>query len=373
MTARRKRVLLVGMNKWLDEVCVLGDEDLLSKLDGFAACDRRLNAQIVAHLAEVYMRKLHLDQGYTSLYVYANERLGFSEDQAYKRARTAKLVHDFPEVLDHLESGELTLSSAVVLAPHLAACCDEVKAEAGEALIEQARGMSKRQAERLVAQPPRGGDVADGEPRVKLELWVRKEDLEKFERAVDLDRHKDPSGDSAALFARLVDQYVKRREKERFAVTDRPRTAPGRETKSTAATAPGRSSEDIPAATKRQVYLRDEKRCTFVGPSGTRCTSTGFLEIDHVVPRALGGGSEASNLRLLCRSHNGRAAEHALGVETVTQAKGKAALRADATSALVNLGFSRKVARRAVGHSEGATIEAVIRSALKHTPRAASR
>jgi 5-methylcytosine-specific restriction endonuclease McrA len=361
------------MNTLLDDVCVLSDDELLSKLDAFAACDRRLNAQIVAHLAEVDMRKLHLDQGYASLYVYANERLGFSEDQAYKRARVAKLVHDFPEVLDHLESGELTLSSAVVLAPHLAASCDEAQGEAGETLIEQACGMSKRQVERLVAQPPRGGDVDDGEPRVKLELWVRKEDLEKFERAMDLDRHRDPSGDSAELFARLVSEYVKQREKERFAVTDRPRTAPGRETKSTATTAPGRSSKDVPAATKRQVYLRDEQRCTFVGPSGTRCANTGFLEIDHVMPRALGGGNQLGNLRLLCRSHNGRAAEHSLGVETIARAKGKASLRADATSALVNLGFSRKVARRAVGQSEGATIEAVIRSALKHTPQAAIR
>jgi 5-methylcytosine-specific restriction endonuclease McrA len=359
------------MNTLLDDVCVLSDDELLSKLDGFAACDRRLNAEIVAHLAEVDMRKLHLDQGYASLYVYANERLGFSEDQAYKRARVAKLVHDFPEVLDHLESGELTLSSAVVLAPHLAASCDEEEGE-GDALIEQARGMSKRQVERLVARPPRGGDD-DSEPLVKLELWVRKEDLEKFERAMDLDRHKDPSGDSAELFARLVDQYVKQREKERFAVTERPQTAPGRETKSTATTAPGRSSKDIPAATKRHVYERDEKRCAFVGPSGTRCANTGFLEIDHVMPRALGGESEASNLRLLCRSHNGRAAEHVLGVETIARAKVRAALRADATSALVNLGFSRKVARRAVGHSEGATIEAVIRSALKHTPQPAIR
>jgi hypothetical protein len=208
---------------------------------------------------------------------------------------------------------------------------------------------------------------------VKLELWVRKDDLEKFEQAVDLDRHKDPSGDSAALFARLVGEYVQRREKERFAVTDRPRTAPGRETKITAATTPGRSSMDVSAATKREVYLRDEKRCTFVGPGGTRCANSGFLEIDHVVPRALGGGSEAGNLRLLCRSHNSRAAENALGVETIARAKGKASLRADATSALVNLGFSRRVAKRAVGHSEGATLEAVIRSALKHTPRVAIR
>ena len=47
--------------------------------------------------------------------------------------------------------------------------------------------------------------------------------------------------------------------------------------------------------------------------TGKRCKARGFLEFDHLHPHALGGSGDASNLRLLCRSHNRLAAEQAFG------------------------------------------------------------
>jgi hypothetical protein len=52
-----------------------------------------------------------------------------------------------------------------------------------------------------------------------------------------------------------------------------------------------------------------------VSPDGCRCQERGRLEIDHVVPVALGGAARPENLRLLCRAHNQHAAEVALGCE----------------------------------------------------------
>jgi hypothetical protein len=48
-------------------------------------------------------------------------------------------------------------------------------------------------------------------------------------------------------------------------------------------------------------------------PSGKRCGSRYFLEIDHIQAVALDGGNEPDNLRLLCRSHNTRAAVKTFG------------------------------------------------------------
>jgi hypothetical protein len=53
---------------------------------------------------------------------------------------------------------------------------------------------------------------------------------------------------------------------------------------------------------------RDGLRCSYVSPDGNRCDCRAFLEFDHVDPVALGGGPEAENLRLLCRTHNRLAA-----------------------------------------------------------------
>ncbi len=37
------------------------------------------------------------------------------------------------------------------------------------------------------------------------------------------------------------------------------------------------------------------------------------IEVDHIVPRAKGGGHGQENLRLLCRAHNFHVAELAYG------------------------------------------------------------
>ncbi len=61
----------------------------------------------------------------------------------------------------------------------------------------------------------------------------------------------------------------------------------------------------IPAAVRRQVWERDGGCCSYADRgSGRRCGSRHLLEIDHVVPYALGGSAEPDNLRLLCAAHH---------------------------------------------------------------------
>ena len=61
-----------------------------------------------------------------------------------------------------------------------------------------------------------------------------------------------------------------------------------------------------PAAVARAVFLRDGKQCSYVSPDGRRCSARRCLELDHVVPWAVGGKSTVENLRLRCRAHNQR-------------------------------------------------------------------
>jgi len=70
---------------------------------------------------------------------------------------------------------------------------------------------------------------------------------------------------------------------------------------------------DVPAPLERAVRLRDGDRCQFPLDSGGVCGSTWQVELDHVVPVALGGETSLSNLRCLCRAHNQAAAREALG------------------------------------------------------------
>jgi HNH endonuclease len=62
----------------------------------------------------------------------------------------------------------------------------------------------------------------------------------------------------------------------------------------------------LSAELRRLVWARDQGRCR-------QCDSTRYIEIDHMIPLALGGSDEADNLRLLCRSCNQRSAIETLG------------------------------------------------------------
>ena len=121
----------------------MSDGDLLAEVTRLAACERSATAALVALLAEVDARQLHLAEGCSSLFVYCTERLRLSEHAAYHRIEAARAVRAFPIILEHLRSGDLTLTAVTLLRPHL------TKAN-HERLLDAARGGSKRDVEWLV-------------------------------------------------------------------------------------------------------------------------------------------------------------------------------------------------------------------------------
>jgi 5-methylcytosine-specific restriction endonuclease McrA len=66
---------------------------------------------------------------------------------------------------------------------------------------------------------------------------------------------------------------------------------------------------------RREVWSRDEGKCTWPLDSGGICGSTLRLEIDHVVPRRRNGPSTIGNCRLACKFHNQLAARQVYGAD----------------------------------------------------------
>jgi 5-methylcytosine-specific restriction endonuclease McrA len=310
----------------------LSDEELLGRLDELACVERKLIAEVVAHLAEVERRKLHLALGYGSMFAYATERLRFSEQAAYRRIRAARLSLEHPQTIDYLAQGELTIASVSVIAPH-----------ADAELLEEARGKSKREVEELIAERQ------PNSPRGELTVTLTARGADLLREARDL----DPAS-VAELVERSLELFVAQKKKQRFSQVGRPRPAPAK------------SADNINAATRREVFERDGSRCSFVGVDGKRCESTHLLEYDHVQPRALGGRHDAENLRLLCRAHNQHVAEQVFGADKLEHERQQSALRRDALSALTNLGFKKAEARTVIDQvvRPGLAIEPLLRAAL---------
>ena len=321
----------------------LSDRDLLASTQAAAKSERKVSADLLAHIAEVDHRKLYRKEACSSMFTYCTERLGLSEDAAAKRLQVARKVRELPELLDALALGRVHLTGLKLLVPHL-------NADNCTRLIERAEGKSKRKIEELVAElaprpdvparlrklpaprptpvrpppvsipaepalleqpprvetrPPRRLVLAPLAPaRYKLELTADQALYDKIGKARELLRHRVPSGDLVEVIDRAVTLLVDKLEKERFGLTSSPR-------KSKAEL--DQDSRHIPNRVKRAVHDRDGGQCSYIDGRGRRCTAHGMLEYDHIVPFAMGGKSDVDNLRLRCRPHNQLHAEEIFG------------------------------------------------------------
>ena len=321
-------------------VAALSDRELLAQTSNLARVERHLQGAIIDHLAEIEARSLFLRRGFASLFEYAVRELGYSDAAAGRRIAAMRLCADNPHTRERLRDGSLSLSAAAELqwafdrqrrrppaatTPAVAALPTEpplvLDAVGRQKLVEEAAGKSTRQVKRMLADlDPELAAAADrvrplGNGRYELKALIDAECQRGLEQLTGLLSHVDPRMTVGQLVGRLVREALDRHDPSRR----RPRTGsrPAVSATSTAQTGPGcdghaapapksrASGRAIPAAVKREVWQRDAGRCRYVDPhTGRRCTSRHLLQIDHVLPYTLGGGSDPANLRLLCHAHH---------------------------------------------------------------------
>jgi 5-methylcytosine-specific restriction endonuclease McrA len=150
--------------------------------------------------------------------------------------------------------------------------------------------------------------------------------MEKLDAARDALSHSHPEADAEAILEAGLDLLIERHAKRRGCTRPKACTRPEAEKRAPEDQSDGerrggndqprqqaRNPRFIPAAVKREVWLRDGGRCQFKLENGELCGSTHRLHFDHVLPVALGGESTARNVRLACAPHNLLAARRIFG------------------------------------------------------------
>ena len=115
----------------------VSDDDLLRRLSELLRQSRRVEADLVAHIAEVDARRLYAREAASSMFAYCTEVLHLSEPEAYLRIAVARASRRHPVLLTMLADGRLHLSGIERLAPHLTE-------ENREALLKRAAHRSRR-------------------------------------------------------------------------------------------------------------------------------------------------------------------------------------------------------------------------------------
>jgi hypothetical protein len=356
----------------------LSDTELLANTRGLIGRSNQVFAALLAHLGEVEARGLHRSRACSSLYAYCIYELRLSEDAAVRRVAAARLVRQFPELLDAVAAGELHLTGLLMLGPHLTR-------ENHREVLARAKHRTKKEIAKLVrildplpevpariealGPAPRGvvatnptwaeqvasfcpvrelvpGDRPrdwvkdvpevlevpevpevleaseldapariDEALRYKVQFTATEEYVNLLERAAALLSHANEHNGIEDIHHRALRGLVEQLEKRRYG-------APAVDSKAeeTAKPAPKRGprrSRHIPARIRRAVFDRDGARCTYVDAAEQRCRETHHLELHHLEPFARRGVHDAANITLRCKAHNALAAEHDFGPEHI--------------------------------------------------------
>jgi 5-methylcytosine-specific restriction endonuclease McrA len=292
------------------------DEELLSDITTLVGSQRELTARLVANLAEIEDRRLHLLAGFSSMFDFCQKKLRMSEAEAFRRILAARLGRRFPAVYSLLASGHVNLSTLELVREWLTE-------ENHEELLSAVTGKRKCEVQAILAvrfpqpdRPSRIQRLAMVEPlaegRFRVEFTASDELRRKLELCLDLTSHANPSRDLDVVIERAVDLLLLDLEKKRLGKTKRPRCETGES---------ARKPSGVTNRVRREVFERDGIRCTYVAEDGRRCEATAFLELDHTEPKALGGSNEARNLRVRCRAHNQLWAEQVYGRERVERGR----------------------------------------------------
>ncbi len=306
-------------------------------------------ARLIAHLAEVSRRTLHLKLGYRGLFEYCTECLGLPEGSTALRIQVSGVCRRHPLILDALAGQQISLTVAGKLARH-------INAENCERLVADCTGMTKREVQEYLVhlapkptvspgarrrktpapEPGKPGSAEPCQPDIyNLRFAADKGFMDKLSRAAEVGGMGDACRNMARVFERALDAYLekndpwKRQERREKRATRKAHAEVEVEvevgaeveveaqkvTAEPAAADAAARSRTIKTALRDRLLIRAGHRCEYRSSDGLRCSERSRLAIDHIEPWGLGGTSEERNLRVYCTAHNRLYADQCFGVE----------------------------------------------------------
>ena len=303
--------------------------ELETELKAASTDERVLTKKIVELVAEALRREIWAGRGYASAHRWLVVEFGYSDSSAGRRLDAARLLADVPDVAEKLATGELTLSGLSQLQSAIhqeeKRTGEKITPEAKREVVKKIEGQSSAASSRTVAaefpevsKAPKESLKPAGANGWTLTVGLDADQKAALDRARELLSHSHPGATWAEVLAHLAAEHARRvdplarAERRAVRTTVRAPEMPRRFSATEDATPPG--PKPLPRAVRDAAIAKAGGACEFADPrTGARCGGRVRVEVDHVVPRALGGADDAGNLRCLCAQHNRFEAERELG------------------------------------------------------------
>lgn len=219
----------------------LSDAEIITRLRQTCRQADRLLGELIRLLMEVDQRRLHLSAAYPTLFEFCRTELGFSESEAYRRSKAARIVQRFPGLLPHIDCGDIRLTTLLQLRDHftdnnveelVAVTKRRTKEQVAEFVARLAprpdvpaklRKLPQHDARCRVTKASRPSIEPLSESRYRLQITGSRAFRDKLLRARDLMMHGNPSGDLAVVVERAIDELLEVLEKRVFGTLSRKR------------------------------------------------------------------------------------------------------------------------------------------------------
>jgi hypothetical protein len=296
--------------------------ELAEKLEGLIRQERKITNEILSLINVALERRSYLELGYSSMFDWLVKGFGYSNAAAYRRIESARLLKAVPEASRKLEDGQVnltTLSKAQsIIKNQEKTTGKKISSEFKAEVIEKIEYKSTEQAEQVLFSlfPEAAAQERKEHRRVvdadtnRVSVNLPQVALNDMARAKEILSHKFPNGSDGEILAYALKFLIKHIDNaDQPAMTQ---TASAAEAKCVMDHEGGKRISK--AAARRIIFQKYRGQCCFKDPrSGKICGNRYQVQVDHILPKALGGSDDPSNLRLLCRQHNLMMAEKILG------------------------------------------------------------
>ncbi len=323
---------------------LISNHQIGEKLSTLIRDERRITNEILTLINLALDRRAYLDLGFSSMFDWLVKGFGFSSSSAYRRIEAARLLKSVPEATQMLEEGRVNLSTLckvqTVIKQQEKMTGEKISNAIKEEIVKTIENKSVLETEQtMVSIFPETTSLIKQERHTiinehftRIQLNFPNIAIENLKRAKELLSHKFPNANDSDVLVYalklLVDKMAPMTREAAEAevpsvksiAADNGITNIGDEINGSADKKVMKNSK---AGQRRIVFKDSGGKCTFKDHlTGQVCGSRYQVQLDHIIPRALGGGDDPSNLRVLCRQHNLLMAERVFGKKLMDHYRG---------------------------------------------------
>ena len=255
----------------------ISNEELTNRLTKLVQTERKITHLILECINEIEIRKIHLKEGFSSLFDYLTRKVGYTPASAQRRIDGARLLRQIPEMSESIEKGQIHLSQVSLL-----------QKTVREVEKQQNRKVSTLEKREVLSQ------IISKNAQQTEVILAQQFQVEVPKTTTQIKNHQD---ESQSITIHLTKEESDLFEKAKRLVSNKTKTYSLKDALLYLA------NKEIEKSKNKLIHSKSS--CNYQDPkTGTKCTANHFLEQDHIQPRWAGGSDDQSNLQVLCSSHN---------------------------------------------------------------------